>query len=44
MRMCQEFLNSADVIAIFEQMRREGMAEGMGGDVFHDPRRPDCLP
>jgi len=32
----QQLLHGADVVAVFEQVGSEGVAEGMGGDVFVD--------
>ena len=34
--MAQEFLDRADVVAVFEQVSREGMAKGMWGGVLAD--------
>ena len=34
--MPKQRLDRADVVAAFEEMRGEGMPEGMGGDAFFD--------
>ena len=36
--MPQQFLHGADVVAIFEQVGGEGVAEGVGSDVLLDAR------
>ncbi len=42
--MPEEFLHRADVVAGFQEMSGEGMAEGVGGDVFIDPCQFGRLP
>ena len=45
--VAEQFLDCADVVAIFQQVGGEGMTEGVRGDAFLDPRfaggLPDCL-
>jgi len=35
--VAEEFLNGADVVAVLEEVGGEGVAKGVGGDVFLDP-------
>ena len=39
--VAEEFLGGADVGAIFEQVRGDGVAEGVAGGAFGDPSRPE---
>jgi hypothetical protein len=41
--MTQKFLHRADVVAILEQMRCEGMAEGVTTDALGNVAGPNCL-
>ena len=41
-RVTQEFLNSANVISLFEQMSRKRMAKRMAAGIFGDSRSADC--
>ena len=41
--MSQEFLDCSDVITIFQQVRSEGMAQGVTPGVLSDPSFKPCL-
>jgi len=41
--VAEEFLNGADVVAILEQVGREGMAEGVTGGPIRDAAAPDGI-
>ena len=41
--MPEKFLNRADIVTIFEKLRRETVPEGVGGSMFRDSRRLDCF-
>ena len=37
-RMAQHTLDGPDIRAVFQKMRRKGMSQGMGRDLFFDSR------
>jgi len=39
----KEFLNGADIIACFKQMRGKGMSEGVTTDMLNYARTADCF-
>jgi hypothetical protein len=41
--VAEQFLHGPDVVATFEQVRGEGVAEGVAGDALVDSRRPRSL-
>jgi len=40
----EQFLDCANVVAVFQQVGGEGMTEGVRGDAFLDPRLAGGLP
>ena len=40
-RVTQQFLDRADIVSRFQQVRREGMPEGMAGRALANARSPD---
>src|SRR6476619_4127087 len=41
-RMAEELLNRPDVVAVLQEVRREGMAEGVAGRVLRNPGGAYC--
>lgn len=38
----KEFLNGSDVLSVFQEMRREGTAEGVAGGMLGETPRGGC--